>query len=73
MSRILPIIERQVGGLLTAQGRRQLEDVGNAVSLFSGQETDMIFYTAEDGEGGTMLCATISDLTVIITEYLYVG
>ena len=70
-ARSLPIIERQVGGLLTAQGRRQLEDVGNAVSLFSGQETDMIFYTAEDGEGGTMLCATVSDLTERMRQVLW--
>lgn len=59
----LPVIVKQIGRLLTPQGRRQLEDINNAIALFSSQRSNMIFYTAEDDEGGTMLCATVSDLT----------
>ena len=59
----LPVIVKQIGRLLTPQGRRQLEDLNNAIALFSSQRSNMIFYTAEDDEGGTMLCATVSDLT----------
>ena len=62
-SRSLPIIEKQVGNLLTVQGRRQLETLRGAVSLFSDPQSNMILYTAEDDDGGTMLCATASDLT----------
>ena len=62
-SRALPIIEKQVGNLLTVQGRRQLEALCGAVSLFSNPQSNMILYTAEDDDGGTMLCATVSDLT----------
>ena len=62
-SRSLPIIEKQVGNLLTVQGRRQLETLCGAVSFFSDPQPNMIFYTAEDDDGGTMLCATVSDLT----------
>ena len=62
-SRSLPIIEKQVGNLLTVQGRRQLETLRGAVSLFSDPRSNMILYTAEDDDGGTMLCATASDLT----------
>ena len=59
----LPVIVKQIGRLLTPQGRRQLEELDNAIALFSSQRSNMIFYTAEDDEGGTMLCATVSDLT----------
>lgn len=59
----LPVIVKQIGRLLTPQGRRQLEDLNNAIVLFNSQRSNMIFYTAEDDEGGTMLCATVSDLT----------
>ena len=62
-SRSLPIIEKQVGNLLTVQGRRQLETLRGAVSLFNDPRSNMILYTAEDDDGGTMLCATASDLT----------
>lgn len=59
----LPVIVKQIGRLLTPQGRRQLEDLNNAIALFNSQRSNVIFYTAEDDEGGTMLCATVSDLT----------
>ena len=62
-SRSLPIIEKQVGNLLTVQGRRQLETLRGAVSLFSNPRSNIILYTVEDDDGGTMLCATASDLT----------
>lgn len=62
-SRSLLVIEKQVGNLLTVQGRRQLETLRGAVSLFNDPRSNMILYTAEDDDGGTMLCATASDLT----------
>lgn len=70
-SRSLPIIEKQVGNLLTVQGRRQLETLRGAVSLFSDPQSNMILYTAEDDDGGTMLCATVSDLTEQMRQVLW--
>ena len=70
-SRSLPIIEKQVGNLLTVQGRRQLETLRGAVSLFSDPRSNIILYTAEDDDGGTMLCATASDLTDQMRQVLW--
>lgn len=70
-SRSLSIIEKQVGNLLTVQGRRQLETLRGAVSLFSDPQSNMILYTAEDDDGGTMLCATVSDLTEQMRRILW--
>ena len=44
-SRSLLVIEKQVGRLLSAQGRRQLEKLRSAVSLLSSPKTNMILYT----------------------------
>ena len=70
-NRSLPIIEKQVGNLLTVQGRRQLETLCGAVALFSNPQSNMILYTAEDDDGGTMLCATVSDLTEQMRQVLW--
>lgn len=69
-SRSLLVIEKQVGRLLSAQGRRQLEKLRGTVSLLSSPRTNMILYTADDGDGGTMLCATVSDLTEQMRQVL---
>lgn len=70
-SRSLPIIEKQVGNLLTVQGRRQLETLRGAVSLFSNPQSNTVLYTAEDDDGGTMLCATVSNLTEQMRRILW--
>ena len=70
-SHALPIIEKQIGNLLTVQGRRQLETLRGAFSLFSDPQPNMILYTAEDGDGGTMLCATAPDLTEQMRQVLW--
>lgn len=70
-SRSLPIIEKQVGNLLTVQGRRQLETLRGAVSLFSDPQSNMVLYTAEDDDGGTMLCATVPNLTEQMRRILW--
>ena len=70
-SRSLLVIEKQVGRLLSAQGRRQLEKLRGTVSLLSSPRTNMILYTADDGDGGTMLCATDSDLTEQMRQVLW--
>ena len=70
-SRSLLVIEKQVGRLLSAQGRRQLEKLRGTVSLLSSPRTNMILYTADDDDGGTMLCATVSDLTEQMRQVLW--
>ena len=69
--RSLTVIRKQLHGLLTPPTRRQLETVSSAVSLFQQGRSDLVFYTAEDGCGGTMLCATISNLTAQLRQTLW--
>ena len=69
--RSLTVIERQLHGLLTPATRRRLKNVSSAVSLFHQGHPDMVFYTEEDTHGGTMLCATIADLTAQLRQTLW--
>ena len=69
--RSLTVINNQLHGLLTPSTRRQLKDVSSAVALFHQGHPDMVFYTEEDTHGGTMLCATISDLTAQLRQTLW--
>lgn len=63
--RVLDIIQKQIEGQLSASTRRQLE------KLFCDGNANMVFYTAEDEDGGTMLCAAVSDLTVQLRSTLW--
>lgn len=69
--RRLTVIHRQLHGLLTPATRRRLDSVSSAVSLFHQGHPDMVFYIEEDTHGGTMLCATISDLTAQLRQTLW--
>lgn len=69
--RSLTVIRRQLHGLLTPATRRRLDSVSSAVSLFHQGHPDMVFYIEEDTHGGTMLCATISDLTAQLRQTLW--
>ena len=69
--RSLTVIARQLHGLLTPATRRRLNSVSSTVSLFRQGHPDMVFYTEEDTHGGTMLCATISDLTAQLRQTLW--
>ena len=69
--RTLSVIQKQLDGLLALPLRKSLEDVSAAVSLFSKGRPDMVFYTTEDGHGGTVLCATVSDLTAQLQTTLW--
>lgn len=69
--RSLTVICRQLHGLLTPATRRQLDTVSSTVTLFYQGHPDMVFYTEEDSHGGTMLCATISDLTAQLRQTLW--
>ena len=69
--RSLTVIDRQLHGLLTPATRRRLNSVSSTVSLFHQGHPDMVFYTEDDAHGGTMLCATISDLTAQLRQTLW--
>lgn len=69
--RSLTVIRRQLHSLLTPATRRRLGSVSSAVSLFHQGHPDMVFYTEEDNHGGTMLCATISDITAQLRQTLW--
>lgn len=70
-NRTLPVIRRQLNDLLTPSARKQLEQVSSKVELFSCYQPEMVFYTAEDERSGTMLCATVSDLTAQFRRTLW--
>ena len=69
--RSLTVIRRQLYSLLTPAARRRLDSVSSTVSLFHQGHPNMVFYTEEDAHGGTMLCATISDLTAQLRQTLW--
>ncbi len=70
-SRGLAVIQRQLRCLLTPTTRNQLEKLSSAVLLFCGGNDDMMFYTQEDRQNRTILCATITDLTVQLRSTLW--
>jgi len=70
-ARNLHIITKQLRELLTVSTRRQIEKLSSAVELFSGENPDVVFYTREDKRGGTMLCATVSDMTSQLRNTLW--
>jgi len=58
----MTVIGRQIYKLLTRPTQKSLARVYASTAMFNGSWPNMVFYTAEDKRGGTMLCATISDL-----------
>ena len=69
--RKLAIIHRQLKGLLTRSTRRQVENLSKTVSLFRSGYDGMVLYAMDDGQGGAMLCATVSDLTAQLRQTLW--
>lgn len=69
--KILATIQRQLDGLLTPVQKLKLERLAEAVALFRKGNAEMVFYTAEEEQGGAMLCATISNLTNQLRSVLW--
>lgn len=69
--RALEAIARQLRCLLTPATQKRLKEIATKVSLFCEGRPDMIFCTATDADGNTMLCATVSDLTAKLREVLW--
>ena len=71
--RVLDIIQKQIANHLSASTRRRLEKLSSTVKLFCEGNSNMLFYTAEDEDGGTVLCAAVSDLTAQLQNTLWNG
>ena len=69
--RVLTGIRKQIQKQLKPPTRRHIEDAAQAVSLFHSGSRDMIFLATENDQGGTMLCATTSDLTEQLRHTLW--
>jgi len=69
--RKLKVIHRQLKDLLTRGTHRQVESLAQTVSLFRRNQDGMVLYAMDDGQGKTMLCATISDLTAQLRQTLW--
>lgn len=70
-ARTLATIQRQIGGVLTPTVRKELDRISSAIHLFLEERSDLVFYTAADDDGGTLLCASISDLTAQLQATLW--
>ena len=70
-ARTLATIQRQLGGVLTPTARKELDRISSAVHLFLEERSDLVLYTAADDDGGTLLCASISDLTAQLQATLW--
>lgn len=67
----LATIQRQIGGVLTPTVRKELDRISSAIHLFLEERPDLVFYTAADDDGGTLLCASISDLAAQLQATLW--
>ena len=70
-ARTLATIQRQIGGVLTPTAGKELGRISSAVNLFLEERSDLVCYTAADDDGGTLLCASISDLTAQLQATLW--
>lgn len=70
-ARTLATIQSQIGGVLTPTAKKELDRISSAVHLFLEERSDLVFYTAADDDGGTLLCASISDLTAQLQATLW--
>lgn len=67
----MAVIGRQIYKLLTRSTQKSLARVFSSTAMFNGSWPDMVFYTAKDQRGGTMLCATVSDLSPQLRSTLW--
>lgn len=69
--RTLAVIQKQIGALLTPASQKKLKQARSKTALFLRPQPDLVCYTAEDGHGGAMLCAALSDLTAQLRQTLW--
>ncbi len=69
--RVLDIIQKQIANHLSVSAHKRLEKLSSKVKLFCEGNANMLFYTAEDEDGGTVLCAAVLDLTAQLQGTLW--
>ena len=69
--RVLDIVQKQIANHLSVSTHRRLEKLSSKVKLFCEGNANMLFYTAEDEDGGTVLCAAVLDLTAQLQGTLW--
>lgn len=67
----LAVIQKQIGALLTPTSQKKLKQIRSKTALFLRPQSELVCYTAEDGHGGAMLCAALSDLTAQLRQTLW--
>lgn len=67
----LAVIHRQIRRMLTVGTRKELEQLLDKTKLFCLRQSNMVYYTAEDEGGGSMLCASATDLTAQLRQTLW--
>jgi len=71
--RNLLAIQDQLKGLLSPEGRRQLNAVASTALMRYKEHTSMVCYVEQDDHGGTKLCATTSDLAAKLRSTLWIN
>jgi len=64
-------ITRQISNMTTRAARRKLYSTLSAVSLLCEGNADLVFYTDEGENGGTILCAATGDLVAQMKRALW--
>ena len=70
-ARNIHIVRKQLHGLLSSSAHHQLKKLASTMELFTGERTDLVYYTMEDRRGGTMLCAVAADMTAQLRATLW--
>jgi len=69
--RTLHKLTRQISSMMTRAARRKLYSILSAVSLLCEGNADLVFYTNESENGGTILCAATGDLVAQMKRALW--
>ena len=69
--RVLKVITKQLSEQLSDKTNRTLKDVAAATEALCGDKPDLLYYTSDSEDGGTALCATVTDLSDRLNETLW--
>lgn len=64
-------IRRQLFRLVLPDTRKRLERLDETVSSFQSNDGALVFYVTESEDNGTLLCASVADLSVRLQETLW--
>ena len=64
-------IRRQLFRLVLPDTRKRLDRLGETVSSFQSNDGALVFYVTESEDNGTLLCASVADLSVRLQDTLW--